>query len=176
MSQRKVNVDELAARMEAKFKKKKPVVKKVEPSLAPPGWRKALAETQHADPRTLVDEQLVLAQWMQNSFKEHIRQLLTGSQPKGITLADVKAFEVMTSCLATAIRTLEKVDAVADEMSRRLTGEQLLEAALVKIESHEPQTIRWAIKRLKARLELTTTKSAPLVTATDALADLAEDE
>jgi DNA-binding response OmpR family regulator len=61
-------------------------------------------------------------------------------------------------------------------MSKRLSAEQLLEAALKKIESHEPQTIKWAIKRLRARLELAAPQRAPLVTATDALADLAEDE
>jgi hypothetical protein len=172
---REVNVDELAARMQKKFAKKRPPPPP-KASLAPPGWRKPLAEVQHADPRTLVDEQLVIAQWMQDSFKETIRKRLAGSKPQGILLEDVKVFEQMTSCLATAIRTLEKVDAVAEEMSKRLSAEQLLEAALKKIESHEPQTIKWAIKRLRARLELAAPQRAPLVTATDALADLAEDE
>lgn len=177
MSKREVNVDELAARMEAKFKRRgRPPGKKNEPSLAPPGWRKPLAEIQHADPRALIDEQLVIAQWMQKSIKETIRLRITGDKAQGILMADVKAFEVMTGCLATAIRSLEKVDAVADEMSRRLSAEQLLEAALKKIESHEPQTIKWAIKRLKARLELAATPRAPLVTASDAIADLAGDE
>lgn len=175
MSQREVNVADLAARMQKKFAKK-PKPPPPKPSMAPPGWRKPLAEVQHADPRTLVDEQLLLAQWMQSSFKETIRKRLAGSKPQGILLEDVKVFEQMTSCLATAIRTLEKVDAVAEEMSKRLTGEQLLERALVKIESHEPQTIKWAIKRLRARLELKNTKAAPLVTASDAIADLAGDD
>ncbi len=176
MSKREVNVDELAARMQAKFSKKRgrPPGKKNEPSLAPPGWRKPLAEIQHADPRTLVDEQLVLAQWMQKSFKETIRKKLSGSEPKGISFEEIRIFEKMSSILADAIRTLEKVDAVAEEMSKRLTGEQLLEAALKKIETQEPQTIKWAVKRLKAALELKAPKAAPLTTASDAIADLGD--
>src|SRR5689334_8909541 len=106
MSQREVNVEDLAARMERKFAKKRgrPPGKKNEPSLAPPGWRKSLAEVTHADPRTLIDEQLVLAQWMQNSLKETVRKKLAGSRPEGITFEDVKIFEKVSSILADTIR------------------------------------------------------------------------
>lgn len=161
--------------MEKKFAKK-PKPPKPEPSLAPPGWRKPLSEITHADPRTLVDEQLVLAEWMQKSFKESIRRKLAGAKPEGITFEDVKVFEKMSAILADAIRTLEKVDAVADEMSKRLSAQELLDRAIQKIESHEPQTIKWAIKRLKAKLDLKAPKATPLATAADAIASLMEDD
>lgn len=168
-----VDVTELAARMEAKFKKKRGRPKKP-PSLAPPAWRKPLSEIQHADPRTLVDEMLVIAEWMQSSFKETIRRKLAGSEPKGILLEDVKVFEMMTSTLASAVRTLKSVDDVAEEMSSRMSGEQLLEASLKKLEAQEPQTIRWAIKRLRLALDRYSTEAAPQVTtASDAIAELA---
>jgi hypothetical protein len=172
-----VDVDALAARMQAKFKKagRPKGAKNKPPSLAPPAWKRAAADIKHSDPQTLVDRQLVLAEWMQGSLTEEVRRRLTSQNPF-ITVDDVKRFDVMTTCLATAIRTLKGVNDLAEEMSKRMTGEQLLEAAVDKIEAQEPQTIRWAIKRLKATLERRVPKAAPLRTATDALAELVDSD
>jgi hypothetical protein len=169
-----VDVEDLAARLQKRMRGRPKKKKEKLPSIAPPAWRRAASEIEHSDLQTLVDRQLVLAEWMQSSLREEIRRKMSASDPK-LTMDDVRRFETMTQALHRCFQTLKGADDLAEEMQKRMTGQQILEAALKKIEAQEPQTVKWAIKRLKAHMELATPKAAPQSKSVAALAELNDD-
>lgn len=161
--------------MQAKFARKpgRPKGSKTKSkSLAPPAWRAAAAEIEHSDLQTLVDRQLVLAEIMQGSLREEIRRRLNAKE--SLNLEDVRRFETMTQALHRCFQTLKGSGELAEEMAARMTGQQLLQAAVDKLCAQEPNTVRWAIRVLRAHIDRTAV--APQVPqAMTALADLAND-
>lgn len=175
-----VDTEALAARMAEKFpERKKPGRPKGSKGRVPvPIEAIRRANIQHSDPSTLIERQFVIAEWMQAAFREEIRRRMEGP---GIVLEadDVKRFEGITVALQRAVNTLKQSSDMADALAERMTADQLLDATLKKIEAQEPAFVRYAIKRLKAHLDLVVPKAdpgrAPLGTAVDAMASL-EDE
>lgn len=178
MSKRVVDIAALRARMEQRFPQ--PVPKK---SGRPKGSKNRIevpteavkhAAIEHADPSTLIERQLVIAEWMQSAFRAEIQRRM--EEPRiVIDSDDVKRFEGLTLSLDRAVNTLKKSMDVAEELASRLTADQLLDATLKKIEAQEPAFVRYAIKRLKAHLDRVAPRVEPLGTAVEAMASL-EDE
>lgn len=175
-----VDTEALAARMAEKFKvQRKPGRPKGSKGrLAVPSEVIRRANMQHSDPSTLIERQFVIAEWMQAAFREEIRRRM--EEPNIVLDADdVKRFEGLTMSLNRAVNTLRQSADLADELASRMTADQLLDATLKKIEAQETAFVRYAIKRLKAHLDLMAPKAdpgrVPLGTALDAMASL-EDE
>lgn len=99
---------------------------------------------QHADPDTLVSRQFSMIQWAQQALHERAVKSRT---------MDPHELEKVTNALVRCIDALKRSSDVADEMSKRMTGDQLLEAAMKKIEGQDAATVRYSIKRLRAHLE-----------------------
>lgn len=146
------------------------------PKPPPPAEPVLHGEIQHADPTTLIERQFVIAQWLQAAFREEIRRRMHSPNPS-VGMDDVKRFEGLTVALDRAVNTLRRSSAMAEELAARMTGEQLLDAALKKVESQEPAYVRYAIKRLRLHLERIAPQVTPElpVTVIDALASLEDD-
>ena len=181
-----VDTEALAARMAEKFpqeqrkpkekrKPGRPVGSKGRHELPTQVLRRA--NIRHADPSTLIERQFLIAEWMQAAFREEMRRRMEGP---GIILEqdDVKRFEGLTMSLNRAVNTLKQSADLADELASRMTADQLLDATLKKIEAQEPAFVRYAVKRLKAHLDLVVPKAdpgrVPLGTAVDAMASLGD--
>lgn len=128
-----------------------------------------------ADPQTLIERQFAIADWMQSAFRAEIKRRM--EQPNIVLHADdVERFQGLTLALDRAVNTLKRSADLAEELAGRMTGVQLLEAMLTKIEAQEPAFIRYAIKRLQAHLERVVPRADPnrqrLGTAVEAMSSL----
>ncbi len=104
----------------------------------------------HTDPTTLIERQFGLAEMMQSSFAAE----MAGRAPDApVSEVDVDRFATITQALSRAVDTLRKADNMAEAMEKRMTADQLLEAALRKLEAQDARTIKYAVKRLRARYE-----------------------
>lgn len=90
--------------------------------------------------------------WAQQATRN---EMLRAYQSKGVTidLKDIERLESLSNAIVRTIDALKKSSDLADELSKRMTGEQLLEAAIKKIEGQGEKTIKYAIKRLRAYVE-----------------------
>lgn len=162
MSQRTVDVADLAARMAEKFpeepRRGRPKGSKNRVEVPSEGLRAAALE--HADPTTLVERQFVIAEWLQTAFRRELKRRMNAPTIT-IDIDDVKRFESITASLDRAVRTLANVDKVAEEMANRLSADQLLDKTLQKIEAQDPAFVRYAVKRLKAYLDKLVPKADP---------------
>jgi hypothetical protein len=170
-----VDTDALARRLALRFPGE--VVKRGRPK----GSRNrknipVVSEVRHSDPSTLVERQFVIAEWMQSAFREEIRRRM-GEPRLHINSDDVKRFESLTMSLSRAVESLKKVSVMADELASRMSAEQLLDAALKKIEAQDTGFVKYSIKRLKAHLERVLPKAAQIdtETAADALRGLLDE-
>jgi hypothetical protein len=122
------------------------------PRAAVPPSTTPLADYHYPDPNAMVARQLSLLDWAQQAMRNEIER---GMQGRGISIQDVDVarLEKLSNALVRAIQALRQVSDLADELSKRLTPEQLLEAALKKVEGQDAATLRYAIKRLRAYLE-----------------------
>lgn len=148
----------------------------------PPG-QKPMADYRHADPDSLVSRQLGLIDWAQQALRNQLKT--EGLRPGSLcTVADVSMIEKLSSSLVRAIDALKKSADVAEEMASRMSPEQLMEAALAKIEGQDLPTLNYAIRRLRAhrdRLAPVTGADAVqlgdvTIPATDSIASLLETE
>ena len=98
----------------------------------------------HADPETLIARQFAMVEWAQDSLRANA--LKDGS-------VDAVSMEKVTNSLVRAIDALRRYSQMADALSERMTAEQLLEAAVKKVEAQDAASIRYTIKRLRAHLE-----------------------
>lgn len=150
-----------------------------ETRLVPPSTT-PLEDLQHDDPDTIVARQLTMLSWAQQAMRNEMKRAM---QAKGewISGEDVAKLEKLSQAIVRAIDALKRSSDLASEMASRLSAEELLEAALRKIESQDVATLNYAIKRLRAHRE----RIAPVggfdkiqmgepETATAALAELLE--
>lgn len=128
----------------------------------------------HADPDTLISRQLSMLEMAQTALRDDLRTMLNGDE-HWVEPRHIVALERLSNAIVRAIDALKKSAELADELSSRMTAEQLLEAAIKKLEGQDKPTIRYAIKRLRARLEAVEageTQVPETETAVDAIAAL----
>ncbi len=121
--------------------------------LTPPG--KGLnprADYKHADIETIIARQLSMLDWAQQALRN---EMMRAYQAKGVSIqmSDIDKLEKLSNAIVRAVDGLRKSSDLAEEIARRLTPEQLLDAALSKIEAQDIKTLRYAIKRLRAYVE-----------------------
>lgn len=108
-----------------------------------------LNDYRHADPAAIVSRQLTLLDWAQQAMRNEMQRAM-GQKGSWIGREDVDKLEKLSNGIVRAITALQKMADLTDELARRMTPEQLLEAALRKVEGQDLATIRYAIKRLRA--------------------------
>lgn len=119
----------------------------------------------HADPMTMLDRQLSMISWQQQalrwkmmggrSVKDAMKEGPTDFRAGGkyTDPSDTQEILTLSNALARAIEAMKKHSDMATELASRLSGEQLLEAALHKIEGQSLPYLNYAIKRLRAKRE-----------------------
>lgn len=157
----------------------------IPPARLRPPSTKSLEDYDHADPDTIVSRQLTMLDWAQQAMRNEMKRAM---QAKGqwISGEDIGKLEKLSQAIVRAIAALKASDELAKEMSSRMSAEELLEAALKKLEGQDLATLNYAIKRLRAHRE----RLAPvggfdklqmgeapsqLATASDAIAALVDD-
>lgn len=147
----------------------------------PPGSRNkirgaAKTDYSHADPDTIVSRQLSMLETAQRAMRDDMERMTAGNE-KWVQPQHIISLEKLSNAIVRAIDALKKSADLADELASRLTPEQLLEAALKKLEAQDLPTLNYAIKRLKAKREqlqpnAPAIKDAPIGTAVAAMAEL----
>ncbi len=91
----------------------------------------ALGDYRHADPETIIARQFTMLDWAQQATRNEMQRAMQG---KGLHIAvnDIEKLEKLSNAIVRAIDALKKSADLADELSKRLTPEQLMEAALKK--------------------------------------------
>jgi uncharacterized membrane protein YccC len=109
--------------------------------------QEAFTDYRRADLDTMVARQLAMLDWAQCAARN---ELMAGYNEKGVRVADKELERLLTlsNALVRTIEALKKSADLADEIASRLTAEQLLEAAIAKLEGQSPATIRYALRRL----------------------------
>lgn len=133
---------------------------------------KSKRDFQYPDPDTIVARQLSMLSIAQQAVRN---EMLTGTQSEGTRMRaeDILKLEKLSSAIVRAIDALKKTSDLTGVLSSRMSPEELLEAALVRVEGQDVPTIRYAMKRLKAhlaRLSDSSPKEPILVSGADALA------
>lgn len=133
----------------------------------------AKADYQAPDPDTLIQRQLSMLGQAQMSVRV---EMTAGMQRDGgrICLDDCLKLEKLSSAIARSVDTLKKSQELTQYLDARRSPDELLEAALAKVEAQTVPTIRYAIKRLRACLERLAPNSEASGTAVEALSSLAE--
>jgi len=148
--------------------------------LAPPANQAPLEDIRPVDPDTIVARQLTMLDWAQQAMRNEMKKAM---QAKGewISSEDVAKLEKLSHAIIRTIEALKKSSDLASEMASRLTADQLLEAAIRKVESQDIATLNYAIKRLRAHRErlapvggFDKIQMGEVATATDAIAELAD--
>ncbi len=136
----------------------------------------------HADPSTMIARNLALIDRVQIGLQNEWDKAFAKDPGRFFaTREEVQQLQALANALVRTIEALKKSSDLADELAKRMTPQQLLEAAVRKLEGQDAATIRYFIKRLRASLELLgpVTERQDVVmgmTATDAIASLDEDE
>lgn len=109
--------------------------------------KKANDETvvRHIDPHSLIERALMLVDEQLNSLR--VEMAGEGAVDGTKRLLDV------ANSLCRCIDSLRKYNDLADELQRVMSPEQLLEAAIVKLEGQDLKILNYAIKRLRAHRE-----------------------
>lgn len=147
-----------------------------------------LEDIRPVDPDTIVARQLTMLDWAQQAMRNEMKRAM---QAKGthISGADIEKLADLSQAIIRTMDALKKSSDLAAELSSRMTAEQLLEAAIRKIEAQDVATLNYAIKRLRAhreriapvggfdRLQMgeTPTTAPKVATAVDAIAELDDD-
>jgi hypothetical protein len=137
--------------------------------IGPPNPNRPLADYDHADPETLIARQFSIIDTAQQWLKAEMEAVARGeSETVGF---DVRRIHELAQALARTLESLKKSADLADEMAKRLSPQQLLEAAIKKLEAQDLATIEYAIKRLRD-VRRDVAPEASDVRATDAIAEL----
>ncbi len=117
------------------------------PILTPPSSKPG-ADYHHADPETIIARQLSMIDWAQQALRN---EMMRAYQAKGVSIqtADLHRLETLSATIVKTVQGLKASSDLALELAKRLTPEELLDAALSKIESQDRATLRAAIKRLR---------------------------
>jgi len=116
----------------------------------------------HADPATMLSRQLSLISWQQQALRikmfggvKTAEQALDDVRKGGkITYPeDTKELLDLSNALTRCMEGMKKHSDLANELASRMSAEDLLEAAIAKLEGQSLPTLNYAIKRLKAKRE-----------------------
>lgn len=149
----------------------------------------AMADYKHADPDSLVSRMLTLLDMQLTAAKSELDLSFktADGKPRFYNAEFGKNLVDLANALVRAIDALKKSSDINEELSKRLSPQQLLEIALRKVEGQDEATLNYAIKRLRAYREKEFGSATPRAkvqlgemknfsnTAVDALASL-EDE
>lgn len=136
----------------------------------------------------MVERQAALIDWAQQAIRNEMNRAL-GNKGTFIDERDVKKLSELSNALVRCLEAIKKADDLEELIKNRLSGEQLLELALAKIEGQDLPTLNYCIKRLRAhreriapvagldKMQMGERKLEPAEqTATDAIAELANDD
>ncbi len=134
----------------------------------------------HSDISTIIARQFSMLDLAQQAVRNWMLAGAASADGLHVGEGDLAKLEKLSNAIVRAVDGLKKSSDVADEMSKRMSPEQLLEAACQKLEAQDLPTLRYFIKRLKAyseRLELELPEKVALPTdkATDAIASLGDE-
>lgn len=122
-----------------------------EPRLAPPAST-PLADYRHTDINAMCARQLSMLDWAQQAMRNEMQRAMQ-SKGEHIQAVDIDKLVQLSNGLVRAIDAMKKSSDLGDELAKRLTAEQLLEAAIKKVEGQDIATLNYAIKRLRAHRE-----------------------
>lgn len=119
--------------------------------LTPPSFE-AGGEYKHADLETMISKVLSLLDWAIGATRN---ELMRGYQGKGLSIQveDIEKLSQLALALTRAVDSLKKSSDLAEELASRMSPEQLLEAAIKKLEGQDLKTLRAAIRRLRQYVE-----------------------
>lgn len=125
--------------------------KEPEQRLAPPSST-VKADYRHVDLSAMVERQAALIDWAQQAVRNEMNRAM-GNKGTFIDERDVKKLSELSNALVRCLEAIKKADDLEELIKNRLSGEQLLELALRKIEGQDIATLNYAIKRLRAHRE-----------------------
>lgn len=125
--------------------------KEPEQRLAPPSST-VKADYRHVDLSAMVERQAALIDWAQQAVRNEMNRAM-GNKGTFIDERDVKKLSELSAALVRCLEAIKKADDLEELIKGRLSGEQLLELALRKIEGQDLATLNYAIKRLRAHRE-----------------------
>lgn len=118
--------------------------------LVPP-MNHQIQDYRHADPLAMIDRQFSIIDWAQQALRN---EMTGGFAAKGEHVSiDVRKITELSNALARNVEALKKAQDVMEELAKRMSPEQLLEAAIRKLEGQDLKTLNHAIKRLRAHRE-----------------------
>lgn len=97
------------------------------------------------DPTDMVNDQMALLHFAQCSLRKMLAE-------EGITDASSRTLLSTSTAIAKAVQALKGCADLEDEMSKRLSPEKLIEAAILKIESQDESLLVYTIRRLNEAL------------------------
>ncbi len=122
--------------------------------------------------------------WAQQAMRNEMKRAMQGKGTH-ISYDDISKLEKLSQAIVRAITALKQSDELAKELSSRMSPEELLEAAVKKLEGQDIATLNYAIKRLRAHREriapvggfdkLQMGEPPALATASGAIADLMDE-
>jgi hypothetical protein len=121
------------------------------PILTPPA-SDVKGDYKHADIDTIVSRQLSMLDWAQQALRN---EMMRAYQAKGVSISidDLEKLDRMSHAIMRGVDALKKSQDLAEEIAKKLSPEQLLDAAIAKIEAQDIKTLKWAIRRLRAYVE-----------------------
>lgn len=130
-------------------RRNRPVLER--PILTPPSDVPG-ADYAHADIETIVARQLSMLDWAQQALRN---EMMRAYQAKGVSISmdDLEKLSVMSSAIMRAVDGLKKSGELAEEIAKKLSPKQLLDAAIAKIKAQDRATLKRAIKELRGYLE-----------------------
>lgn len=102
----------------------------------------------HADPAAIISRQMTLLDWAQQMLRHEIKKVYEDPNAE-LWPKQVEKLEKMSNAIVRSIEAMKKHADLAEEMAKRMTPEQLFEAAIKKIEGQDVATINAVIKRLR---------------------------
>lgn len=128
------------------------------------------------DPEHLIEQQLQLLADVQGALADDFRRARESGE-KWVDAKFIMSLGRHSQAIAKSVESLKKSSDVAEEMAKRMTSEQLLDAALRKIESGDTATLNYAIRRLRAHRDAAAVPQATsVVSAAEAIERLEDDD
>jgi hypothetical protein len=112
-----------------------------------------IRDYRHADPVALIDRQFAIIDWAQQALRNEVTAQGFANKGESIDSGSIKKIMDLSNALARNIEALKKHQDMAEELAKRMTPEDLLEAALKKLEGQDLRILNYAIKRLRAYRE-----------------------
>jgi hypothetical protein len=137
--------------------------------IGPPNPQREKSDYEHADPSTFVSRQLSLIDTAQRWLRDEMTAIAAGEEE--LAGFDIRKLHELSQALCRTVEALKRASDVAEEMVKRMSPEQLLEAAIQKIAAQDRPTVEYAIKRLReTRRDMSPVDEEQ--PAADAIADL----